>query len=99
MAGEQSALQRHVVEPRRHRPGDADHASPAQILGHGVAADANHAGDLVPAMAADMFEAKDFSNLTHWQSLAWHGAPQIAAKGCTDRHSLRIGCLTGSVWL
>jgi hypothetical protein len=27
-------------------------------------------------MAADMFEAKHFSNLTHWQSLAWHGAPR-----------------------
>ena len=26
-------------------------------------------------MAADVFEAEDFSNLTHWQSLAWHGAP------------------------
>jgi len=28
------------------------------------------------AYAADVFEAKDFSNLTHWQSLAWHGAPR-----------------------
>ncbi len=27
-------------------------------------------------MAADVFEAEDFSNLTHWQSLAWHGAPR-----------------------
>jgi len=27
-------------------------------------------------MAADVFEAKDFSNLTHWQSLAWHDAPR-----------------------
>jgi hypothetical protein len=27
-------------------------------------------------MAADLFEAEDFSNLTHWQSLAWHGAPR-----------------------
>jgi hypothetical protein len=24
-----------------------------------------------PAMAADVFEPEDFSNLTHWQSLAW----------------------------
>jgi hypothetical protein len=23
-----------------------------------------------------VFKAKDFSNLTHWQSLAWHGAPR-----------------------
>jgi len=28
------------------------------------------------AVAADMFEAKNFSNLPHWQSLAWHGAPR-----------------------
>ena len=27
-------------------------------------------------MAADVFEAEDFSYLTHWQSLAWHGAPR-----------------------
>jgi len=27
-------------------------------------------------MAANVFEAEDFSNLTHWQSLAWHGAPR-----------------------
>jgi len=28
------------------------------------------------AVAADVFEAKDFSNLAHWQSLAWHGTPR-----------------------
>jgi hypothetical protein len=28
------------------------------------------------AMTADVLEAEDFSNLTHWQSLAWHGAPR-----------------------
>ena len=73
---EQLALQRHVVQRRRHRPGDADHGGPAQILGDRVAADADHGGDLMTAMAADVFEAEDFSNLTHWQSLAWHGAPR-----------------------
>ena len=73
---EQLALQRHVVQRRRHRPSDADNGGPAQILGHRVATDADHGGDLVAAMAADVFEAEDFSNLTHWQSLAWHGAPR-----------------------
>ncbi len=32
-------------------------------------------------MATDVFEAKNFSNLTHWQSLAWHGAPRDHWKG------------------
>ena len=75
--GEQLVLECHVVERRRYRPGNADHGGAAEILGHGVAADADHDGDLVAAMAADVFEAKDFSNLTHWQSRAWHGAPRI----------------------
>ena len=66
----QLALQRHVIQIRRHRPGNADDASTAQILGDGVAADPEHDRDLVAAVAADMFEAKNFSNLTHWQSLA-----------------------------
>ena len=74
--GEQLALQRHVVEHRRHRPSDAHHGGTAQVFRDRVAADAHHGGDLVPAMAADVFEAKDFANLTHWQSLAWHGAPR-----------------------
>jgi hypothetical protein len=60
---EQLALQRHVVQRRRHRPRDADHGGPAQILGHRVAADADHDGNLVAAMAADVFEAEDFSSL------------------------------------
>ena len=67
---------RHVVQRRRHRPRDADNGSPAEILGHCVAADADHGGDLVTAVTTDVFEAEDFSNLTHWQSLAWHGAPR-----------------------
>ena len=75
---EELALQRHVIQRRRHRPRDADHGGPAQILGHRVAADADHGGYLVATMAADVFEAEHFSNLSHWQSLAWHGAP----RGC-----------------
>ena len=51
-------------------------AARRRYSGHGVAADADHGRDLVPAMAADVFEPEDFSNLSHWQSLAWHGAPQ-----------------------
>ena len=58
----------------------SDHGRAAQILGHGVAAHADHGRDLMPAMAADMFETKDFSYLTHWQSLAWHDAPRIAGE-------------------
>jgi hypothetical protein len=73
---EQLALQRHVVQFRRHWPRDADNASTPQILGNRITADAQHDRDLVAAVAADMFEAKNFSNLTHWQSLAWHGAPR-----------------------
>jgi hypothetical protein len=55
---------------------------PAQILGHSVAAEADHGGNLVAAMTADVFKAEDFSNLTHWQFLAWHGAP----RGSLERH-------------
>ena len=73
---EQHALQRHIVQFRRHRPRDTHNARTPQILGDGVAADPEHDRDLVAAVAADMFEAKNFSNLTHWQSLAWHGAPR-----------------------
>ena len=73
---EQLALQRRVIERLRHRPGNPDHGGPAQVFGNRVAADADHGRDLVAAVAADVFEAKDFSNLTHWQSLAWHGAPR-----------------------
>jgi hypothetical protein len=61
---------------RRSGQGDAHHAGAAQILRHRVAADPDHGSNLVAAMAADMFEAKNFANLTHWQSLAWHGAPR-----------------------
>ncbi len=73
---EQPALQRHVVQRRRDRPGDADHGGATQVLRDRVAADADHGRDLVAAVAADVLEAKDFSNLTHGQSLAWHGAPR-----------------------
>src|SRR3954453_16979716 len=53
-------------------------AARRRSLRHGVAADPDHRRDLVPAMAAHVFEAEDFSNLTHPQSLAWHGAPRVA---------------------
>ena len=72
---EQLALQRRVVEFRRHRPGDAHHRRAAQILGDRVAADPDRGGDPVAALAAEILEAKNFSNLTHRQSLGWHGAP------------------------
>jgi hypothetical protein len=72
----QQALQRHIVQFRRNRPRNADNTSTPQILGDGVAADAEHDRDPMAAVAADIFEAKNFSNLTHWQSLAWHGAPR-----------------------
>jgi hypothetical protein len=45
---EQLALQRRVVERLRHRPRDPDHGSPTQILGHRIAADADHDRDLWP---------------------------------------------------
>ncbi len=51
---------------------------PAQIFSDREAAHAHHRGNLVAAMATDMFAAKDFSNLTHQQPLAWHGVLQIS---------------------
>ena len=72
--GEQLALERRIVEFGRHRPGDADHGGAAQILGNRVPADPDHRSNLVTAPAADMLEAKNFSDLTHRQSLGWHGA-------------------------
>ena len=75
---EELALQGRVVEFRRNRPGDADHRGTAQILRNRVAADAHHRRDLAAAVPAHVLEAKDFSNLTHRQSLAWHGAPRVA---------------------
>jgi len=71
---EQLAFQRRIVQLSRYRPGEAHHAGAAQILSNRVAADTDHRRDLVPAMAAHVFEAKNFSNLTHRQSLTWHGA-------------------------
>ena len=73
---EEPALQRGVVQLRRHRPGDAHHAGTAQVLGNRVAADADHGRDLVAALATDVLETKNLSNLTHRQSLAWHGGPR-----------------------
>ena len=57
---EQLALQRHVVQRRRHRPCNADHGRPTQILRDRVAADADHGGDLVTAVTTDVFEAEDW---------------------------------------
>src|SRR4051812_5737509 len=76
--GEQLALERRIVEFGRHRPGDADHGGAAQILGNRVAADPDRRSNLVTAPAADMLEAKNFSDLTHRQSLGWHGALSLS---------------------
>ena len=73
---EEPALQRRVVQLRRHWPGDAHHAGTAQVLGDRVAADADYGRDLVAALATDVLETKNLSNLTHRQSLAWHGYPR-----------------------
>jgi hypothetical protein len=61
LAGEQLAFHRYVVQRRRHRPDDANHAGTAQKCGERAAADTDHGRDLVPALAADVLEAKDFS--------------------------------------
>ena len=73
---EQPRLQRGIVQPGRHRPGDADHRRAAKVLGDRVAADADRGGDLPLALAAGVLEAKDFSNLAHGQSLGGHGSPR-----------------------
>ena len=69
---EQTLLQVGVVQPGRHRPGDADHRRTAEILGHRVAADSDRGSDLPVALAAGVLEAKNFSDLAHGQSLSGH---------------------------
>ena len=73
------ALQRRVVQLGRHRPGDADHRRAAQILGHRVAADPDRGGDAALAVAGSVLETQNFSDLTHRQSLGWHGAPRCCS--------------------
>src|SRR5215213_1628154 len=98
--GEQLALECRVVQLGRHRPGDADHRGAAQILGHRVAADPNRRGDLVAAPAADVLETKNLSDLTHRQSLGWHGALRCrSGRACrrwtTARRPRRLSQLRG----
>jgi hypothetical protein len=67
--------------PRRSRSGTGQ-AMPtttaAHILRHGVPADADRARDTAFAVAGDVFETQNLSDLTHRQSLSWHGVP----RGC-----------------
>ena len=78
---EQPALELAVVHPFRHRPGDADHGSPPQILANRRSADAEGDGDLPLAHAKGMPQSQNFSNLPHRRSLGGHQtSPCLAAK-------------------
>lgn len=57
--------QRLIVQLGRHRPADGDHRCSAQILRHGVTADADRGGNAAFAVAGDVFETQNFSDLTH----------------------------------
>jgi hypothetical protein len=81
MSGEWRAerlfFQNRVIPCRRHRPRDAKHRRSAQIFGHPRAADPHRCGNLALTEAGSVLEAQNFSDLTHRQSLRWHGALRV----------------------
>ena len=69
---EQLALQRHVVELGRHRPGDPDHRRPPDVLPDRRAPNPNRSCDHPIARPAGILQAQNFPDLRHRQSLRGH---------------------------
>jgi hypothetical protein len=42
-----------------------------------MAANADRSGNAPLTVAGNVLETQNFSDLTHWRSLGWHGAPRV----------------------
>ena len=107
---EKPALKGGIIQVGRYWPGNADHRCPAQVLGDRIAADPDGLGDQAIGLTADMLEAENLSNLSHGQSLCWHGTPRqllgetllkVDDCPCTlvTRPGLRVAGLPRNGWL
>jgi len=85
---EQLALKLAVIQ-LVHRPGDADHRGPAQVLTDGRATDPDCHRDLPLAHAQGVAQSQDFANLAHRRSLGGHRiSPCMVTTGDRVRDSI-----------
>ena len=91
-AAEQSCPQRRVIQFGQHRPNGAHDRCTAQILGDGVAADADRRGEAALDVAGSCSRRRNFSDLTHPQSLGWHGAPGVPSESLPSFDNCPVDC-------
>src|SRR6476620_6511297 len=88
---EQPPFQLGVVDLLRHRPGDADHLGPANVLPDRRLPDPERLRNRTVAHSERVPQPKHLANPPHRQSLSWHPASPAFVAGAGSRDSIADG--------